>query len=193
MSILSREFTTREKVFLIILLLVIFGLGYYRFLDVPIRSRIASAEADRDAAQAELTVLEAQLARMQAMQDELDENELGGSYLASYNNRVAEIRLLNEILADTVEYTISFSDVTRSGDLIRRGITLQFTAPDFETMQKVIDALCDSEYRCLVGNIRCSMNDRDGTVKVDATATFFETMVDGVPDDGLPVDEEATY
>ena len=49
------------------------------------------------------------------------------------------------------------------------------------------------EYRCLIGNLSCSLNkiryrDRTeyGALSVSVTATFFETMVGGVEDSGLP-------
>ena len=128
MKFMSREFTKKEKIMIVLLLLILAGLSYYRFFFIPVQNRIATADTRREAARMELSIVEAQIARLQAMQDELDgiESAEHSTYLASYNNSEAEIRLLNRLLADTLQYSLSFSNVTRDGDLIRRNITMQF-------------------------------------------------------------------
>ena len=47
--------------------------------------------------------------------------------------------------------------------------------------------LVQSHDRCLVSAASFSMG-RDGSVNVSQSATFYETMVGGTPDAGLPVD-----
>ena len=130
---------------------------------------------------------------MEDFMHSMDELEDAGnlSWMGSYNNSKAEVAFLNDILADTLQYSISFADVTRSGDQIRRNFTLQFRTADYAAMRKVIDGLLTSPYRCLVGDIQCSMGqERDGAgyVSANVTATFFETMEGGTPDAGLPED-----
>ena len=49
-----------------------------------------------------------------------------------------------------------------------------------------------SEYRCLLDDVSGSVNNRyndDNSVTVNATATFYETMVGGKPDSALPPEE----
>lgn len=114
------------------------------------------------------------------------------SYMASYNNSKEELALLNDILSDTVQYTVTFTNVTRNNNQIRRNFSLQFRTEDYASMWEVINGLCESEYRCLVGDIKCqAAKERDGSryVTADVTATFFETMVGGTPDAGLPEDK----
>ena len=194
MSVLSRDFTRREKVFLLILLLFLLGFAYYQFVDVPIRTGIAEAEAEAANIQTELTSVRARIAILQRMRDEIDDITAGGlnSYMPSYNSHKEELKLLNDILSATDQYSISFTGVTRDGDQMRRNFTLQFTAPDFETTKNIIRELTGVEYRCLIGDLRCSfVTDRyriyeEEAVSVSCTATFFETMEGGVPDAGLP-------
>lgn len=194
MKILSRDFTTPEKVLIIALVVVILALGYYQFVDKPVRQAIVEAEAERVDLETELTTANAQLMQMRTMSDELDLIQSMGDagYMPSYNNSEAELRLLNDILADTLQYTVRFSNATRSGDQVRRSFSLDFTAPSFDAMEKIIGNLSNGEYRCLVGDIRCSApNGAEGAVTVSASATFFETMVGGVADEGLPGDYAA--
>ncbi len=194
MSVLSRDFTTREKVILLILLLFLLGFAYYQFVDKPVRESLAAAEAETEKLQIELTSVRNRITTLQRMRDEIDDVTSGGlnSYMPSYNSSKEELRLLNDILSNTTQYSISFTGLTRSGDQIRRNFTLQFTAPDYDIMKTVIQSLTGVEYRCLIGDLRCSLVTNryqdwvDGAVSVSCTATFFETMVGGVPDAGLP-------
>lgn len=196
MKVLSRDFTLKEKILLLILSIALIALAYYQFIDQPVRSELASAQAEKESIQIELDAVQLKLAQLKKMEQEL--TGLTGSgglgMIASYNNSKAEIDLLNDILEDTQQYSISFSDVTRNGDLIRRNFSLRFTAKNYEEATAMLAKLNSSEYRCLLGNVYCDSEDGDltkGPVSVSATATFFETMVGGKADAGLPADEAA--
>ena len=199
MKALSRDFTIKEKVLLLFLCLVLVGLAYYQFVDRPVREALAAAQAEADSLTVELTAVEAKLTRMRNMRDEVEDITAGGtaSEMGSYNNSKEEIALLNDILQAADQYTITFSEVTRDGDQIRRNFALQVTAESYEAMETMLSRLYASHYRCLIGDIRCSAPQRningilDGRISVNATATFFETLVGGVPDAGLPADEAA--
>jgi hypothetical protein len=110
--------------------------------------------------------------------------------MKSYNASKEEIAFLNDILSDTIQYSVNFGDVTRSGDQIRRNFTLQYQTKTYAAAEDIMRQLCDGPYRCLVGDVRCSIDD-DGIVTVNEAATFYETMVGGVADSGLPADAAA--
>ncbi len=193
MKVWSREFTRTEKVLLLILAVILVGLVYYQFVHRPVQKAIETAEAEYSSLQTEYTVAKAKADQLKALEEELEDMKGSGSasYMASYNNAKAEVALLNDILSDTRQYNISFANVTRSGNQIRRNFTLQFRTDDYEAMRSVIDGLLTSPYRCLVGDIQCSMGqERNGAdyVSANVTATFFETMEGGTPDAGLPED-----
>ena len=190
MKLWSRDFTRREKSLLVILSVILVVLLYFLAVDRPVRTAIASANAEAEALRTELAAVQGKALRLEKLKKELGEVKENGelSRMESYNNSREEIALLNEILADTVDYSIDFSDVTRDGDQIRRNFTLQFRTRDYETMRQIIGKLCDSKYRCLVDEIRCqTMAERNELyVAASLTATFYETMVGGTPDSGLP-------
>ena len=202
MKVLSRDFSLREKVLLLILAVILIGLLYYWLVDVPVREGIAEAESKRDAINIELQVVNAKLEGMKQMQAEME--ELGGlgraAYMPSYNNAEAEYAALNDILIGTDEFVISFADLTREGDLIRRKFSIQFTTTGYSEAKKVITELENSEFRCRIGDLNCTAEqtqhmDADlthwsGRIMVSATATFYETLVGGVPDEGIPEEEE---
>ena len=212
MKILSRDFTLKEKVLLLILCLVLVGLAYYRFVFVPCQDAISRANNTRDALQIELLGAMTKEAQLKKMKDELDSlGELREtSRMDSYNNAKAELSLLNSVLEAADEYAVSFASVTKDGDQIRRNFSLQFQTGSFAAAKQIVARLSESEYRCLLGDIQYSSTVRvasekektvggywDGEVyyfnviTVNTTATFFETMYGGTPDAGLPADKSA--
>ena len=197
MKSLNRELSTREKLLILVLVLVLLALAYYQFVDQPVCTAISNAHAERDSLTTELTTVQSKLLVMRRMRDEMEDITAGGtvSEMKSYNNSKPEIALLNDILRDTPEYSITFANVTRDGDQIRRNFSLRFTADSYKTVQRVIKQLTNSPYRCLVGDLKISAA-RDGTmeegpISVNGTATFFETMVGGTVDAGLPATSAA--
>ena len=202
---MNRDVTAKEKVLLVILVLIILGFCYYRFVDQPIRKNLAKADAEYSTLQKELTEANVKIRELQRMQDEIDEITAAGkySYMPSYNNAKEELALLNDILSNgTTKYSVTFTNVTRSKDQIRRDFKLDFTTKDYDTMQAVIDQLTGVDYRCLIGD--CSVKqsvvkDRDNRTRevteysvftTSATATFYETLVGGTADAGLPADSK---
>ena len=187
MSIMSRDFTTGEKVLLVILSVILLGLFYYQFVDVPVRDAIASYKADAEMAQTQIDILQARVLHLKGIQDNLNELEESGnlSYMGSYNNSKEEVAFLNDILEDTMEYSVTFSSISRNGDQIRRNFTLQYKTRTYDEARRIINKLVNGKYRCLVDDIRCNV-DINGTSTVNQTATFYETMVGGTPDAALP-------
>ena len=120
-----------------------------------------------------------------------------------------------DVLGGALQYNITFSNVTRDGDQLRRNFSLQFTTEDYASMERIISRLCDGKLRCLINDISYSVSrynysaadrERYGVdwyervnvnvdwyerVNVNCTATFFETMVGGVEDAGLPAQNVA--
>ena len=197
MKKMSREFTGREKFLILLLSLILVGLAYYQFVDRPVRTSLNNAYAERDALTTELATVQAKLKVMRRMREEMEDITAGGtvSEMKSYNNSKPEIALLNDILRGTPEYSVTFANVTRDKDQIRRNFTLRFTSDSYDSVQRIIKQLSESPYRCLIGDLKISVGRgqtlKEGPIKVNATATFFETMVGGTADAGLPQSKSA--
>ena len=202
MKRLSRDFTRGEKALLLLLALILVGMAYYFVVDRPVRTALESAKAEKEALVTELTALQGRLARMEKMQAELEALQANPemSHMGSYNNSKAELDFLNELLDETDEYTVSFTGVTRDGDQVRRNFNLKFTVKDYTTAERLLKKIYSCDLRCLLNDIsytrtRTYYNTTDRLryardyyerVNVTATATFYETMVGGTADAGLP-------
>lgn len=204
MKVLSRDFTTKEKVLILILVLLLIGLAYYQFVYKPMSESLENAAAEKVALEDELVVLQAKVAGMKKMQQEMDELESSErlSVMPSYNASKEEVAFLNNVFNEYASsFSVDFSNVTREGDQIRRAVKAKFTVDSYEKLEQIVTALAESENRCLVGDVRCSRvtNRRvvDGVesyttnYSADLSAVFFETMVGGTPDAGLPSSDRA--
>lgn len=193
MKALSRDFTKMEKALLLILALLLLALGYYKFFFEPTQTAIENAQSAEQTYQSELDIVTARILRLDRMKRDVDAlvSDPSVSRMPSYNSHKAELALLNDVLGSADQYAVSFSNVTRDGDQIRRNFSLEFTVSDLESVQSIIARLGSQEYRCLVDDIRCvSLGNGSGGegLQTTMTATFYETLVGGIPDAGLPED-----
>lgn len=190
MKFLSRDFTIREKVLLGFLLVILLGLAYYLLVDMNVRSALERAESQKSTLETELTVVQARVAQLRKMQTEIDKIKTDGTFkqMPSYNNSKEVTKLLNNVLGE-LGYRISFANVAQEGELVRRNLTLNFTADNYETVERVLAGLAGSEYRCLIGNVSCATRyvykTEESVIDVTAAITFYETTVDGKADQGI--------
>nr|WP_297706946.1 hypothetical protein [uncultured Butyrivibrio sp.] len=194
MKLLTRDFSTREKVLLVILLVVIISAAYYLFVWTTVDDQITSIQSQNQSMETQLMIATAKVEKLQGMSAEM-ENDLIRSYMPSYNASKEELDFLHGTLAATEDYLINFTYLTRNGDQIKRGFSLQFTARSYAQAKEIIGALEDSEIRCLIGDYNINPTQKDyhlleGKVKVVLEGCFYETMYDGVVDKELPKDSE---
>ncbi|MBO4914824.1 MAG: hypothetical protein J5449_06410 [Oscillospiraceae bacterium] len=194
MNRLNKDFNVAERILLIILGILLVGVVYYYFVHLAVANNITSLKAEKESLEYELMGLETQARTLRKMQREMDEINGGKDKprLESYNNSRSEIGLLNDILTAAREYTVTASSVTRNGDLIRRSFVINFTTDNYDTVEHIAERLNKSRCRCLIEDM--SFSESKGiqeTVQVSMVVTFYETMVGGEPDAGLPSDGDS--
>ena len=216
MSALNHEFSLKEKILFLILVLLLLVFGYYYFVDQPVRTAIQTANDDSELLELEISAAQTKLMKLQKMQKELDTMDLSVDYMPSYNGIKGEMSMLNDVMTSAIDYTITFSNVTRDGNQIRRNYTLQFTSDSYDSAVNMLNSIANSKYRCTLSYVSFSCtyirsgyylnglyvtfdsdyergNDlTDGLVQVSLTATFYETMVGGKEDSGLPKDTSSS-
>ena len=184
------NFSRKEKLMIFVLAILLIGLIYYRFVHISVNNAIISADNEAQALQTELDLANARLNRIKGAKDKMG---TGMQRMESYNGSKTETAFLNTVLAAATDYSVTFDDVTREGNQIRRNFHLKYTAANYDAAMSIMKDLTTGEYRCLVGDMKCSI-DKSGITTVDASGTFYETMVGGTKDSALPPDksEETT-
>lgn len=193
MKLLSRNLTSKEKVLVAFLAIALLGLVYYRFVYSRVNTALISATAEAQSLQTELDAANTRIAQAQKMKEELSGVGSTGllAKMGSYNSSKPETAFLNTVLSNVSDYTVTFDDVTRDGDQIRRNFSLQYTVPSYAAAESVMKDLTSGEYRCLVSDVGCEVGD-NGVTTVKLSGTFYETMVGGTPDSALPEDQAET-
>lgn len=191
MKFLSRDFTKREQILLIILGLLLVLVVYYYLVDMPLRSETQRLESERVGLEADVAVAEAKVAEYQRMEEQLAKLGNSATYMESYNNRTNEINFLNDLLSSTSAYSISFSPVTVEGNQVRREFQLAYTCGSYSQAMDILGKLTYGHYRCLISDVGCapvqnSNSALTGAVNVTVSATFYETLVGKNTDAGLP-------
>lgn len=193
MKALNRDFSKKSKILILILVIILLALCYYRFVYIPIGDSIAQAQNDKYALEDEQMIVTAKCENAKKMSAEVEELKKKDniSTMPSYNGSKQEVAFLNNVLAPALDYDVTFTTISRNGDQIRRNFTLSFSAASYADAEKIIKDLYNSDIRVLIGDISMktlTSRNAESRMQVSLTATFYETMVDGVADGGLPAD-----
>lgn len=172
---------------IVILVAAVFGGLYFFLVDRPVRTGIREADEERTKLESRLSLLKARAENVSGVSDEVQSLNASGqqSWMPSYNSEEAELDMLHTLLdSKTSDYQLSFENVTRDGNQIRRGCSLSFTTDSYQTAKDIIYRLNHGRFRCLISSTSVSGIMTEG-VHVTLSAVFYETMVGGEPDMGL--------
>lgn len=168
-------FTTREKVLLVILAVLVIAVGYWKLILTPINDSIAGLNAQTASEQDAILTNSARLSRMRQLADP------DAKPLPDYDNSERLLVELNTILSGTVDYTLSFGDtylLEDGGSIICRPISLEYTCGSYTAARAVMDALHGSNYVNLISDVTLDLDAQHGT-KVNLTITYFELQSTG--------------
>lgn len=177
---MKRQLSAREVSLLGVLLVVVLVGGYLLLFRIPMQDELARLEDERIACEEQLVPAMAKIAEMERMEKELKEIVMNNSNppsLAPFDNQKPVMYELNAILQSANEYYLSFSTVnTGNGKdaLVRRQISLRFTAAGYDIAKEVLGKLHDSIYRCMLDDLSISLGEGGGAVSVDVTLVYFE-------------------
>ena len=182
-SILSHAFSTREKVLIGILVVILLIAFYYFMIVRGVSDRIESNEAELSEIQTELDIQNSIAAQRTKMEDELD--SLGDSsnlaVVAVYDNFNNEFDELNGILDNAISFDLKFSEPIATGSLVRRDVVITFTSNSYADAMGYVQKIQDGSYRCLTTDMTMSTNTKTtstsaaGTITTTMSVTYFET------------------
>ena len=178
---MTRAFTTREKVLLVVLALMIIAIAYFKFILEPINDSVAQYQTDADIEQDEITQDTVTLTRMRAMQKELDELKASGNNkpLPAYDNADALLVELNTTLSRARSYSLNFgSTYTLESNtyIVCRPLTLVFKADDYSTARSILDTLHESDNINQISDLSINFNNSDSSVDVTLSISYYELV-----------------
>lgn len=180
---MKREFTQREKILLLILVVLLLLTGYLKLFLTPVEKQYTDAQAEYSDAQTSLTLEQAKLKSMKKMEAALKKLEEDGASsditIPAYDNSDNVMIQLDAILGTAVNYQMTFSDVVYGDTLVSRPLKLTFTAKNYAAAKEILTNLYNCKYRCALSDIAVSSGSDTGNVRtqgvsVSLTVTFYE-------------------
>ena len=184
-----RSFTTREKVLLLILALMLVGLAYYMLIQVPVTEQLTELQSEQITAQTELIITQARKTQMENMQADLDgtaqqEQSVG---VPEYDNQPALLDFLHQALADA-SYTLEFEEADASAQFVRRPAKIQFNVLNYANAKAIVQTIANGPYRCQIDDMIFLVNDSGITVQM--RVTYFEVQMDISDVMSVPISDE---
>ncbi|MDR0952404.1 MAG: type II secretion system protein M [Oscillospiraceae bacterium] len=180
---LSKSFTNREKLLVLILCILMLIAFYYFAIQKPVTESIEAAEEEYTQLQDELMVETAKAAQLMKMRTELKEagyEDGVESDIPYYDNIQNLVKQLDTVLNGVSGYQISFSNPAANGNLATRGVSLSFSSPNYAAARSIITNLYSGPYRCAVTSMQLSPSGSeltDGAVAVSLSLIFFEYVM----------------
>ena len=180
---LSREFSTREKILILVAAILALGLLYYFFVFSYFKNQVALY--DTTSLEDELLVEQSKAMKINQMRQIIDESQgkVKGD-LSVYNNQSAEIIEMGIIFdEDADNVSLNWSNPILTGTIVRRGVTINFHCQSYQNFKNVLRKMSEMKYRCLIGNVILSDNDKNNDKGIEYSTnlnssikvTFFET------------------
>jgi Tfp pilus assembly protein PilO len=175
---MKRAFTTREKIMLLVLAILLIAIGYYKFVLEPINDSITQYQLDTETEQSEILQNTAQLQKLDSMQTELDEINASGDAkpLPTYDNTDGMLTELNAILSKSDDYSLNFGTVAPLEEttyIMQRPVELTFNTGSYATARAILDELHNSNNINQISDLSMEIED-NGSVEVTLSISYFE-------------------
>jgi len=177
---LSRKFTTRERVLLLILALILLAELYFLLVHQRVERELAEAQSRTEIATVSYEFESARAEKKQEMLKKNEEARMENTRpLPDYDNSTNVVAYLNGVMAATGEYNLVFNAVNFSDYAAVRPINMSFSCPGYAAVKDIVAQLENGPYYCEVTGLSMStdrgIGDMTGEmVSVQMTAVFYE-------------------
>ena len=174
---MKKQLTTREKVLMCILAVLLVICAYYYAFYMPVLQKVAEYKGEIEFLQEQNLILDAQVERMNLMKAELEaiaSGEMGEvNEIPAYDNSYQVMYSLSDILKNTVEYKVNFVEVEEEETTVRRNINMTYICKSYADAKSILEQIHDSEYRTLIKDVSYH-HEEDSIYRVTMTFTYFE-------------------
>lgn len=190
---LNHQFTTREKILILVCSIIALAIFYYQFAFSGFQSQLA--QYDTTDLQDQVMIEETRAMNLNQMKQDIA-SASGESFgeIAVYNNQSNEIQALNDILSGrATAISITWNQPTLTDLTVRRDASISFSATSYATVREILTDLSNCKYRLIINDV--SLNTRDtstsltesASINASVTVTFFETADGAATTQGLIV------
>ncbi len=175
---MNRELTGREKAMLLIFIVLVIVLGYYKLILEPINDQVADYRESTSQEQTELATELVRLQQMRKMEQSVEELRQSGKAkpIPAYSNSRQLMVELHRILAAATDYSLDFSaGVSEEDYIVLRPINLTFTTGTYAQSRAIIDALSGSDYLNKISDLNIQVKKENASgVETSMVITYFE-------------------
>lgn len=174
---MRRGLSAREWVLLGLLAVIALVSGYILLFYSPMTLRRDNARGEAELSRTQIEAAGVRVEEKRRMERELEElfaRESQPARMADYDNLQPVMLELNTILAGTEDYSLSFGTVDTANPIVRRTISISFSAGSYQAAKAVLQQLHDSSYRCMLDSLNLNLEHGDSGVSVSGNIVFFE-------------------
>jgi len=179
--VLSREFTIKEKILLLILAVILLAELYFLMVHQRVEREFAEAASRIEVATVSYNIERTKGTRKQEMLKKIREAAQDSSArpLPEYDNSTNVVAYLNGVLAAAEEYNLVFNEVEFSNYVALRPINMSFSCRGYPAIRDIVGQLENGPYYCEVTGLSMAaengVEDMTGeVVSVQMTAVFYE-------------------
>ena len=188
---MSRRFTFREMILLIVCALIGLGIFYYEFAYKGFQNALNAYNVED--LENQVVVYQAQVAKKKSMEAYISEHQgenLGE--LAIYNNLANEINELGRIFEGIDDISISWGDPTLMDTTVRRNARVTLKTRGYDSVIRLVNNINNCAYRCLISDLSISaarneVLDSSAQITVNIVITFFERIDENSNLEGLTI------
>ena len=189
-----KKLTKREKILLALLIVVIIGVSWYKFIYEPTTNKIDKLNRDRETEMSDLTALQPKIRQKKDMQAAVEKIKAQGDAekIPVYDNSKELMVALNRVMSTAKSYSVDFGDASRDGYIFLHKLKLNFVTDGYRQARNLIQRLTTETFVNQISDISVSDNTKSLTIvnaqgesivrpynetNVSLTITFFE--IDG--------------
>lgn len=180
---MTKSFSKREKVLLLVLVAILLSAIYYFFVALPSMDAISVANTQTATLQDEIMMETARLKKIKEMEKKIEEASTADGFktqIPNYDNLEKVMKQMDSILSATTEYKLAFAPITEEDSLVYRPIEAEFNCANYATAKNIIQQIYKSPFKSLIDNLSVDNVEYDDTnivtspVKVTMTVVFIE-------------------
>lgn len=180
-NFMTRRFTLRERILLIIFIVILLVGLYFFLVFYPIRNSLNEIAAEKEKYEERIQVAEIREDIYEMMEEELEEifklPEDQLTYMPEYDN-IQDLMVKFNGIFTGLEPQISYGQATLRDGIYSRSISFSFSISSFEEAKRVITELTKTGYRCLLNSISVlpsnSSDIKEGALRISGSITFYE-------------------